>query len=85
MLSCKEVTRTIASEELAEAGWWRRVQVQLHLRMCQHCRGYAAQLRVIGNAARDLWGPRLGDEGPETVKRLEAAILKGRDRGLETK
>lgn len=85
MLSCKDVTRTIAGEEVVEASWWRRFQMQLHLRMCQHCRRYAAQLRVIGDAARNLWGTRLVNEDPEGMKRLAETILKGVGRGSEKK
>lgn len=77
MLSCKEVTRKITSEEVAEGSWWQRFQVRLHLLMCHHCRRYAAQLRAIGRAAQSLWGARPENEDPDTLKRLEAAILKG--------
>lgn len=85
MLSCKEVTRAVASEDVAKASWWRRVQVQLHLYMCQHCRRYAAQLRVIGKVARNLWGTRPVDEDPEALRHLEETILKGVNRGSEKK
>lgn len=85
MLSCKEVTRTMASEEVAEASWWRRFQVRLHLLMCQHCQRYAAQLRVIGKVARDLWRTRPVEEDPEALKHLEEIILKGVNREAEKK
>lgn len=81
MLSCREITRKIASEEFAEAGWRQRLGVRLHLFMCRHCRRYTAQLRAIGRAARSLWGARPEDEDPEVLKRLEEAILKGTPRG----
>ncbi len=74
MLSCKEVTRKIASDELAEAGWWERLAVRLHLLWCRHCRRYVAQLRAIGAAARNLWGPLSQD--PSTLERLERQILE---------
>lgn len=83
MLSCKEVSRIVASDEVAEAGWWRRAQMQLHLSMCQHCRRYAAQLRVIGKVARTLWGTRPVDDESEVAKRLAETILKGVRRGSE--
>lgn len=85
MLSCKEVCRAVASEEVAETSWWRRVQVRLHLLMCQHCQRYAAQLQVIGKVARDLWGTRPVDEDPQALKRLEETILKGVNREAEKK
>jgi hypothetical protein len=75
MLSCKEVTRIVASGELAEAGWGRRSSVRLHHLMCRHCRRYACQMRDLGTAARSLWGPGR-DENPEALERLEGAILR---------
>ena len=73
MQSCKEVARLIASGELVDAGWLRRTLVRLHLLRCHHCRGYAAQLRAIGAAARDRW-----DSGPDAqaLERLERSILE---------
>ena len=73
MPSCKEIAGLIASEELAEARWAKRALVRLHLRMCRHCRRYHAQLRTIGDAARDL----LNTEPTETqsLERLESSIL----------
>ena len=73
MLSCKDVARKIASDEFSEAGWRERLAVRLHLLGCRYCRRYAAQLRAIGAAARDLWGPRSQD--PRALKRLESQIL----------
>ena len=82
MLSCKELTRKIASDELAQAGWSERVAIRLHLLMCRHCRRYTAQLQAIGASARELWGVRCED--PNTVERLESKILEStaRDMGL---
>ncbi len=74
MLKCKDLTRKIVSDELAEAGWRERLGVRLHLLLCRHCRRYVAQLRSIGTAARNLWGPRSQD--PPTLERLERRILE---------
>ena len=74
MLSCKEVTCKTASDEPVEAGWRERLAVQLHLLWCRSCRRYVAQLRAIGAAARNLWGPR--SEDPPTLERLERHILE---------
>ncbi len=73
MLTCRDLTRMIASEEFAEAGWRRQLVVRFHLAMCRHCRRYAAQLRAIGKAARRML--RGGDADPATLDRLERAIL----------
>ena len=74
MVSCKELTRKIASDEFADAGWKERLAIRLHLLGCQHCRGYAAQLRAIGAAARNLLGSRSQD--PSALERLERQILE---------
>ena len=74
MLNCREVTRKIASDELAEAKWSQRLAIRLHLFMCRYCRRYVAQLRAIGASAREFWGPGFGD--PNTLERLESKILE---------
>ncbi|MEO8478909.1 MAG: hypothetical protein ABI542_04690 [Gemmatimonadota bacterium] len=53
MLSCREVTRLTASDELGRAGWWVRVRVRLHRLMCRHCSEYARQLRLLGDLVRE--------------------------------
>lgn len=85
MLSCKEVTRLLAGDELEGAGWVRRLVTRVHLLRCQYCRRYAAQLRAIGRATCGLWGARPTDEDPKVRKRLEDAILKGVPRGSTRK
>ncbi len=81
MTNCKDVTRQIASDEFREAGWRERLAVRLHLFLCRHCRRYAAQLRVIGAAARELCGPSAQD--PSTLERLERQILERSRPGAE--
>ncbi len=75
MLSCREVVRLIASDELAAAGWRRRLAVRLHWLMCRYCRRYAAQLRAIGEATRKLLEG--GEADPTRLARLEGRILDG--------
>ncbi len=74
MLSCKEVTQLVASDELHQAGWWRRMSVRIQLLMCHNCLRYVAQLRAIGTAARDLW--QLSIPEAERLGDLEHAILR---------
>ena len=74
MLSCKEVTRIVASDELTGAGWRRSLVIRFHHLFCRHCRHYAAQMRAIGQSARKLLG--FGSEEPEAIRRLERAILQ---------
>ncbi len=62
MPTCKEVSRVIATDELATAGWRQRLSVKLHLLMCRHCRNYARQIQEIGEATRRLFGAHLQDD-----------------------
>ncbi len=78
MLTCREVTRTNATDELSEAGIGRRLAVRLHLFMSQDCRRYAAQIRAIGEAARGLFG-QTTDSG--SLEDLKARILSQAPKG----
>lgn len=71
MMSCRQVTRMIASDQLAGAGRRSRLAVRLHLLMCRHCRRYGAQLAAIGDAARSLLR-----QDPVPSQDLEKAILE---------
>ena len=73
MLNCKEIARLLASDGLEEASLSARARVRLHLLMCRHCRGYAAQLRAIGAAGREMWGSCT--EEHEVLRDLERSIL----------
>jgi hypothetical protein len=74
MLACREVSRLVASGEIDRAGWLRRLELRLHLMMCRHCRNYARQVRLIGTAARRIWGSAIEDPG--AVADLEQKVLK---------
>ena len=73
MLTCKEVAKAIAQDELGKGGWRHTWALRLHLLMCRHCRRYADQIQAIGPAVRRLLREH-GDD-PKAVARLEAAIL----------
>ena len=73
MLRCDEVTRLVASDELADAGWRKRLAVRFHHLMCRHCRRYAAQIRRLGTWARQHTAGE--PEDPENVSRLKSCIL----------
>ncbi len=74
MPNCNEVVRLIASDELDDALWVNRALVRLHLLMCHRCRGYAAQLRAIGAAARDRWDLDVADR--VAFEQLQSSILE---------
>ncbi len=72
MLKCKDLSRLVAAEEIEELGFMGRMELKFHLFMCQHCRNYVAQIRCIGQGARDLAAESAGDE--QQVQRLEKKI-----------
>ena len=55
--SCDDVARAVASGSYDEGPGWDRVRLRLHMMVCYFCRRYAAQIRWIDRAARELWAP----------------------------
>jgi predicted anti-sigma-YlaC factor YlaD len=45
MMTCKELTELVTDYLEGRMSLWRRVQFQLHLGMCGHCRAYLVQMR----------------------------------------
>ena len=74
MLSCTEVARLLASDQLQDANWIRRLSLRMHLTMCRHCRRYAKQLDLIGAEARQSWTATDADES--ALQRIERALRK---------
>ncbi len=72
MLKCRDVEQKIGSDAILNAGIMERLAVRMHLAMCRHCRNYARQIRVIGQAARSLFAE--GREDPERLARLIGKI-----------
>jgi anti-sigma factor RsiW len=80
MLTCREVSRLVASGDLAGQSAFRRLRVRIHLLGCDHCKRYARELRAISAAARRLLRAQPLD--PERPARLEQAIIaSARERG----
>lgn len=73
MITCKEVSKSIASDQLATAGWRRRLAVGIHLLRCRHCRRYADQMRALGAMARQHISGKPIDFGAR--ERLRQSIL----------
>jgi hypothetical protein len=74
MLKCKEVTHIIATGEIDEFTWMKRLEMRMHLLMCTHCKEYVSQIFAMGQGVRRLFG---SDEDPETLARMERDILAG--------
>jgi len=86
MLTCKEVSRSIASDQLTAAGWRRRLAIKLHLFMCRHCREYVRQMREIAATVKHMLGQQTAD--PDSRERLRSSILdtipSGEEEGSHT-
>lgn len=54
MLTCKEVSRGLAADELRTSALGRRLAIRLHLLMCDNCRRFAREMRELGAAMRQL-------------------------------
>ncbi len=54
MISCRNVAKLLLSDELSGLGWWRRMEVRMHLSMCDHCSRLARQIRQLRSAARQM-------------------------------
>ena len=78
MLTCREVTQLVGSDNVRVAPLRTRLAVRLHLVMCRHCRRYRRELQVIGAAARrhvsTLFGAESADD--ERVLRVQSAALR---------
>ncbi len=52
MYRCSEVVRLISSDEYMAAGLLKKLQIRLHLAMCENCARYVRQLRALAAAVR---------------------------------
>ena len=79
MLSCSEVTRLWATDEISTAPFRQRVSVRLHLLMCRFCRRYVRELATIGAAARRMAsrGTETEDSGSDLMRRLIEKVQRG--------
>ena len=72
MISCKDVARLLNSDQLQSQSWWKRMEVRLHLAMCDFCSRLARQLEQMRSAARRTREENEADAGLEDrlVRRL---------------
>ena len=54
MINCREATRLISQAMEADLPWHRRLAIKIHLLYCVWCRRYAAQLKILRKAAKQL-------------------------------
>ncbi len=72
MLRCNEVAMILASDQLQDAGWMRRLSLRMHLAMCRRCRRYAKQIALLGDQARRMWTATAADES--ALQRIEETL-----------
>lgn len=52
MLSCREVTELLSAEQDGPLALGQRVQLRLHLAMCQGCSNFRKQMRFLHDACQ---------------------------------
>jgi len=72
MPTCREITRLLASDQLAQEALGRRILTRLHLMMCDECGRYAKELEALGDSMREAFRTPLD---PVRLAELERAIL----------
>ena len=76
MLTCKEVSHSIATDEVQTAGWRQRLAVKLHLLMCRHCSRLIRQIQMIRKAGRELRVRADLPDSPSQETTLESRLLE---------
>lgn len=73
MLTCQALTEIVTDYVEGRMSFWSRLQVQMHLGMCRHCRAYLRQMRetvvVLGHLPAEPMPP---DVKTELMKRFAA-------------
>ncbi len=75
-MTCKDVAQLLTKDLLADMSARYRVQVRLHLWMCEHCGRLEQQLKRIGEAARLNSRARDQEQPSPGADSLEARISR---------
>ena len=62
MFNCKEITEQSDGYMTGDLGFYRKLQIRLHLMMCRHCRRYVRQANLLIKALHRLYGPSSNGE-----------------------
>jgi hypothetical protein len=54
MITCRDVSTLVSTGQLGDASIRRRLGVWLHLSMCQHCRRFRRQVRLLDLRVRRI-------------------------------
>ena len=77
MLNCRQATRLISQSLDTKLPWHRRLQMKVHLLYCVWCRRYAAQLKFLRRATREL-PPEALDAAPQKLSSEEKEQMNAR-------
>jgi predicted anti-sigma-YlaC factor YlaD len=64
-VTCKEVHRLVSEELDRDLSLMDRVRVHLHLRICDACKNFDGQMRLLRRAMRRLTVPEANQEKDE--------------------
>lgn len=62
MLNCKEVTHLLSEAQDRKLGLSEKLQLEMHLAMCQGCRNFRSQMDFLRQACRRYLGEGGRDE-----------------------
>lgn len=74
MLSCKEVVKTVSSEE--RTTWRRKLEVRIHLMMCWHCGKYVKQLELLKIGIQNLLNSKVKSADKNKIQTVENRVLE---------
>ncbi|PIP91373.1 MAG: hypothetical protein COW01_03740 [Bdellovibrionales bacterium CG12_big_fil_rev_8_21_14_0_65_38_15] len=73
MLSCKEITRILSSDE--ELRLIKRTELRMHLLMCEHCSNYNKHLKQMKEGFKKFFKKKY-EVKPDELTKLEESIIK---------
>ena len=76
MISCRELSKLITSDQILSESWLKRLEVKLHLLMCRHCSRLIRQIQMIRKAARELRVRADLLDSPSQETTLESRLLE---------
>lgn len=76
MIRCKEVATLLSSDLFASKSLLKRMEIRLHLMMCEHCSRLLKQLKGLRAAARRIAGSIDRELDQEAGKEMESRLLR---------
>lgn len=68
MMTCREVSTTVAAGQVGRQSRSRRLQIWMHLLVCPHCRRFWQQVRAIDRGVTS-WLRMVEDDAPADLAR----------------